>query len=49
MAVAPVPPFTREILETPYPEKFKILRFPIYDGTIDTDENLENYQTLMLI
>ena len=37
------PPFTSSIMAAPYPPRFKMPAMPLYDGTTDGDEHLENY------
>lgn len=43
------PPFTPTIMVAPYPSRFKMLSVASYDGSMDTEEHLENYQAHMLI
>lgn len=43
------PPFTSAIMATPYPARFKMPLMAPYDGSMDADEYLENYQAHMLI
>ncbi|GMN70209.1 hypothetical protein TIFTF001_039254 [Ficus carica] len=46
---AMAPPFTPFIMASPYPTRFKMPSVNSYDGSMDADEHIENYQAHMLI
>ena len=43
------PPFTLAIMASPYLARFKMSSTASYDGSMDVDEYLENYQAYMLV
>ena len=40
-------PFTSEVLECPFPQKFRLLQLESYDGHIDPLDNIESFKTLL--
>ncbi|XP_077249060.1 uncharacterized protein LOC143888478 [Tasmannia lanceolata] len=43
------PPFTKEVIDTSAPRRFKMPQPPQYDGTTDPIDHLETFKTLMLL